>query len=212
MSDGANFSPFPPLVNLWPLIYSELNLYILVLLLDSLSHSHKHSWLFCVAYNSVQWHMLLLSQHKSCEESMGTCCRTQMCVVELMVLLHTCGNEMGSFTFTPWYPYEVRIGVKDIIVKIILWSFFIYYKASGVYWKSDYWNFFVCLHPGVSPSTADSQVLGESERSREQILQTLSDLSRGFQDIADRCLLVLHLEVRYEKETGEWESLLTCFI
>uniref|UniRef100_A0AAQ5X9Z7 Exocyst complex component Sec8 n=1 Tax=Amphiprion ocellaris TaxID=80972 RepID=A0AAQ5X9Z7_AMPOC len=32
--------------------------------------------------------------------------------------------------------------------------------------------------------------------SREQILQTLSDLSRGFQDIADRCLLVLHLEVR----------------
>ncbi|XP_043964365.1 exocyst complex component 4 isoform X1 [Gambusia affinis] len=46
------------------------------------------------------------------------------------------------------------------------------------------------------PSIADSQVLGESERSREQILQTLSDLSRGFQDIADRCLLVLHLEVR----------------
>uniref|UniRef100_A0A3B4AFF9 Exocyst complex component Sec8 n=1 Tax=Periophthalmus magnuspinnatus TaxID=409849 RepID=A0A3B4AFF9_9GOBI len=31
---------------------------------------------------------------------------------------------------------------------------------------------------------------------REQILQTLSDLTRGFQDIADRCLLVLHLEVR----------------
>uniref|UniRef100_A0A674N002 Exocyst complex component Sec8 n=1 Tax=Takifugu rubripes TaxID=31033 RepID=A0A674N002_TAKRU len=30
----------------------------------------------------------------------------------------------------------------------------------------------------------------------EQILQTLNDLSRGFQDIADRCLLVLHLEVR----------------
>uniref|UniRef100_A0A7N6FCJ6 Exocyst complex component Sec8 n=1 Tax=Anabas testudineus TaxID=64144 RepID=A0A7N6FCJ6_ANATE len=30
----------------------------------------------------------------------------------------------------------------------------------------------------------------------ERILQTLSDLSRGFQDIADRCLLVLHLEVR----------------
>uniref|UniRef100_A0A8C2Z9P2 Exocyst complex component Sec8 n=1 Tax=Cyclopterus lumpus TaxID=8103 RepID=A0A8C2Z9P2_CYCLU len=35
-----------------------------------------------------------------------------------------------------------------------------------------------------------------NERSKEQILQTLSDLSRGFQDIADRCLLVLHLEVR----------------
>ncbi|XP_029017580.1 exocyst complex component 4 isoform X1 [Betta splendens] len=46
---------------------------------------------------------------------------------------------------------------------------------------------------GASPS-ADSQVVGE--RSREQILQTLSDLSRAFQDIADRCLLVLHLEVR----------------
>lgn len=60
----------------------------------------------------------------------------------------------------------------------------------------------VCLpvhsvHPGVSPCSADSQVVGESERSREQILQTLTDLSRGFQDIADRCLLVLHLEVRY---------------
>ncbi|KAG7233845.1 hypothetical protein INR49_006522, partial [Caranx melampygus] len=48
----------------------------------------------------------------------------------------------------------------------------------------------------VSPCSTDSQVVGESERSREQILQTLSDLSRSFQDIADRCLLVLHLEVR----------------
>uniref|UniRef100_A0AAQ5YB05 Exocyst complex component Sec8 n=1 Tax=Amphiprion ocellaris TaxID=80972 RepID=A0AAQ5YB05_AMPOC len=48
----------------------------------------------------------------------------------------------------------------------------------------------------ASPCSADNQVIGESERSREQILQTLSDLSRGFQDIADRCLLVLHLEVR----------------
>uniref|UniRef100_M3ZSR7 Exocyst complex component Sec8 n=1 Tax=Xiphophorus maculatus TaxID=8083 RepID=M3ZSR7_XIPMA len=38
--------------------------------------------------------------------------------------------------------------------------------------------------------------MSSDERSREQILQTLSDLSRGFQDIADRCLLVLHLEVR----------------
>uniref|UniRef100_A0A8C1WGR9 Exocyst complex component Sec8 n=1 Tax=Cyprinus carpio TaxID=7962 RepID=A0A8C1WGR9_CYPCA len=35
----------------------------------------------------------------------------------------------------------------------------------------------------------------ENVRSREQILQTLTDLSRSFQDIADRCLLVLHLEV-----------------
>lgn len=53
------------------------------------------------------------------------------------------------------------------------------------------------VHPGVSLASADSQGVGESERSREQILQTLSDLSRGFQDIADCCLLVLHLEVRY---------------
>uniref|UniRef100_A0A8C6UIB7 Exocyst complex component Sec8 n=1 Tax=Neogobius melanostomus TaxID=47308 RepID=A0A8C6UIB7_9GOBI len=32
------------------------------------------------------------------------------------------------------------------------------------------------------------------KRSREQILQTLSDLTRSFQDIANRCLLALHLE------------------
>uniref|UniRef100_A0A8D0AYF1 Exocyst complex component Sec8 n=1 Tax=Sander lucioperca TaxID=283035 RepID=A0A8D0AYF1_SANLU len=38
--------------------------------------------------------------------------------------------------------------------------------------------------------------LPHTSSDREQILQTLSDLSRGFQDIADRCLLVLHLEVR----------------
>uniref|UniRef100_H2MHU3 Exocyst complex component Sec8 n=1 Tax=Oryzias latipes TaxID=8090 RepID=H2MHU3_ORYLA len=48
----------------------------------------------------------------------------------------------------------------------------------------------------ASPCSADNQVLGESERSREQILQALVDLSRSFQDIADRCLLVLHLEIR----------------
>ncbi|NP_001025305.1 exocyst complex component 4 [Danio rerio] len=47
----------------------------------------------------------------------------------------------------------------------------------------------------VSPGS-DAQVNSESVRSREQILQTLTDLSRSFQDIADRCLLVLHLEVR----------------
>ncbi|XP_063316236.1 exocyst complex component 4 [Pelmatolapia mariae] len=52
-------------------------------------------------------------------------------------------------------------------------------------------TFFVTL-----PHASNSQVVGESERSREQILQTLNDLSRGFQDIADRCLLVLHLEIR----------------
>uniref|UniRef100_A0A674EZ99 Exocyst complex component Sec8 n=1 Tax=Salmo trutta TaxID=8032 RepID=A0A674EZ99_SALTR len=43
---------------------------------------------------------------------------------------------------------------------------------------------------------SDPQVTNESVRSRDQILQTLTDLSRAFQDIADRCLLVLHLEVR----------------
>lgn len=32
----------------------------------------------------------------------------------------------------------------------------------------------------------------------EQIMQTLSELARSFQDMADRCLLVLHLEVRYD--------------
>uniref|UniRef100_A0A8C1LSU7 Exocyst complex component Sec8 n=1 Tax=Cyprinus carpio TaxID=7962 RepID=A0A8C1LSU7_CYPCA len=47
----------------------------------------------------------------------------------------------------------------------------------------------------VSPGS-DAQVNSENVRSREQILQTLTDLSRSFQDIADRCLLVLHLEVR----------------
>lgn len=36
MSDGANFSSFPLLVNLWPLIYTELNLYILIMVFDSL--------------------------------------------------------------------------------------------------------------------------------------------------------------------------------
>ncbi|XP_072309676.1 exocyst complex component 4 [Eucyclogobius newberryi] len=49
---------------------------------------------------------------------------------------------------------------------------------------------------GGSSGSMDSHVVGESERSREQILQTLSDLTQAFQDISDRCLLVLHLEVR----------------
>uniref|UniRef100_A0A452J721 Exocyst complex component Sec8 n=1 Tax=Gopherus agassizii TaxID=38772 RepID=A0A452J721_9SAUR len=31
----------------------------------------------------------------------------------------------------------------------------------------------------------------------EQIMQTLSELAKSFQEMADRCLLVLHLEVRY---------------
>ncbi|XP_062851444.1 exocyst complex component 4 [Trichomycterus rosablanca] len=51
------------------------------------------------------------------------------------------------------------------------------------------------LISNLSPGS-DVQVSSESARSREHILQTLSDLARSFQDIADRCLLVLHLEVR----------------
>ncbi|XP_076152589.1 exocyst complex component 4 [Alosa pseudoharengus] len=59
-------------------------------------------------------------------------------------------------------------------------------------------GFFSSLPPAsnISPSSQDTQTSSESMRSREQILQTLTDLSRGFQDIADRCLLALHLEVR----------------
>ncbi|TTG93070.1 Exocyst complex component 4 [Bagarius yarrelli] len=58
----------------------------------------------------------------------------------------------------------------------------------------------VCLK-GFFPSlpqisSSDTQSNSESVRNREHILQTLSDLARSFQDIADRCLLVLHLEVR----------------
>uniref|UniRef100_A0A672H153 Exocyst complex component Sec8 n=1 Tax=Salarias fasciatus TaxID=181472 RepID=A0A672H153_SALFA len=50
--------------------------------------------------------------------------------------------------------------------------------------------------PQSSGKSHSSSKASSDVRSREQILQTLSDLSRGFQDIADRCLLVLHLEVR----------------
>uniref|UniRef100_A0A669EBS3 Exocyst complex component Sec8 n=1 Tax=Oreochromis niloticus TaxID=8128 RepID=A0A669EBS3_ORENI len=51
-------------------------------------------------------------------------------------------------------------------------------------------TFFVTL-----PHASSNSVPAVSYSS-EQILQTLNDLSRGFQDIANRCLLVLHLEVR----------------
>uniref|UniRef100_A0A4W5LAB1 Exocyst complex component Sec8 n=1 Tax=Hucho hucho TaxID=62062 RepID=A0A4W5LAB1_9TELE len=58
-------------------------------------------------------------------------------------------------------------------------------------------GFFINLPHAASGSPgSDPQVTNESARSRDQILQTLTDLSRAFQDIADRCLLVLHLEVR----------------
>ncbi|XP_018603015.1 exocyst complex component 4 isoform X3 [Scleropages formosus] len=58
-------------------------------------------------------------------------------------------------------------------------------------------GFFSNLPPAHSaPPGTDAQVSSESTCSREQILLTLNDLSKAFQDIADRCLLVLHLEVR----------------
>lgn len=42
----------------------------------------------------------------------------------------------------------------------------------------------------------DSHASMEHLPASEQILQTLSELARSFQEMADRCLLVLHLEVR----------------
>ncbi|XP_060759422.1 exocyst complex component 4 isoform X1 [Neoarius graeffei] len=58
-------------------------------------------------------------------------------------------------------------------------------------------GFFSSLPQSSSASPgSDAQASSESARNREHILQTLSDLARSFQDIADRCLLVLHLEVR----------------
>lgn len=49
----------------------------------------------------------------------------------------------------------------------------------------------------VSPGP-DSHASMEHLPASEQILQTLSELARSFQEMADRCLLVLHLEVRWE--------------
>ncbi|XP_074998491.1 exocyst complex component 4 isoform X2 [Calonectris borealis] len=47
----------------------------------------------------------------------------------------------------------------------------------------------------ISPGQ-DSHASMEHLPASEQILQTLSELARSFQEMADRCLLVLHLEVR----------------
>ncbi|XP_033889407.3 exocyst complex component 4-like isoform X2 [Acipenser ruthenus] len=47
----------------------------------------------------------------------------------------------------------------------------------------------------ISPGS-DSQVNSDHTQTREQIMQALNDLARAFQEMADRCLLVLHLEVR----------------
>lgn len=44
MSDGANFSPFPPPANLWPLIYARVNLYTVIMLPCSpFTHTHSHA-------------------------------------------------------------------------------------------------------------------------------------------------------------------------
>ncbi|XP_004677114.1 PREDICTED: exocyst complex component 4 [Condylura cristata] len=47
----------------------------------------------------------------------------------------------------------------------------------------------------LSPAQ-DSHVSVDLPPVSEQIMQTLSELARSFQEMADRCLLVLHLEVR----------------
>ncbi|KAF7463476.1 Hypothetical predicted protein [Marmota monax] len=57
----------------------------------------------------------------------------------------------------------------------------------------------------MQPSNGERTVLSPAQESHvnmdlppvsEQIMQTLSELAKSFQDMADRCLLVLHLEVR----------------
>ncbi|XP_057281588.1 exocyst complex component 4 isoform X1 [Pezoporus wallicus] len=48
----------------------------------------------------------------------------------------------------------------------------------------------------MSPGQDSHSISMEHLPASEQILQTLSELARSFQEMADRCLLVLHLEVR----------------
>ena len=55
-------------------------------------------------------------------------------------------------------------------------------------------NLYYLLLIATSPGQ-DSHAM-EHLPASEQILQTLSELARSFQEMADRCLLVLHLEVR----------------
>lgn len=52
----------------------------------------------------------------------------------------------------------------------------------------------------LSPAQ-DNHVNMDLPAVSEQIMQTLSELAKSFQDMADRCLLVLHLEVRYDTAT-----------
>lgn len=53
------------------------------------------------------------------------------------------------------------------------------------------------LSADLSPAP-DNHVNVDLPPVSEQIMQTLSELAKSFQDMADRCLLVLHLEVRYD--------------
>ncbi|XP_074123989.1 LOW QUALITY PROTEIN: exocyst complex component 4 [Sminthopsis crassicaudata] len=48
----------------------------------------------------------------------------------------------------------------------------------------------------MSSPGQDSHMSMDLPPGSEQIMQTLSELAKSFQDMADRCLLVLHLEVR----------------
>ncbi|XP_039617296.1 exocyst complex component 4 isoform X2 [Polypterus senegalus] len=57
-------------------------------------------------------------------------------------------------------------------------------------------GFFSNLTATQCESSSESPAGSDQSQSCEQILQTLSDLAGSFQEMADRCLLVLHLEVR----------------
>lgn len=65
-------------------------------------------------------------------------------------------------------------------------------KKSPVNWC------FVLTSLSVLSPAQESHVTMDLPPVSEQIMQTLSELARSFQDTADRCLLVLHLEVRYD--------------
>lgn len=110
-----------------------------------------------------------------------------------MVLLRKPQPKVCGYPNTTTVPVKlVGIAYQEVwdvfpLVGILALNVFLFSVCS------DY--LFFCLFLGLSPGS-DAQVNAENVRSREQILQTLTDLSRSFQDIADRCLLVLHLEVR----------------
>lgn len=217
MTDGANFSPFPPLANLWPLIYTGLNLYTLIMLSCSLAlslsfHTHIHTGLLCGLQCSALTHAPAVSaqvarKYKNMLKDSGSvwsltdgfviCVLHELVIFEVYWVQYKVCPQIG----------QVILGMSDVNVTCsritnriqTQWSFCsLIYSILVCEW-------FLCalcvcsVCSGASPSSADSQVVGG--RSREQILQTLSDLSRGFQDIADRCLLVLHLEVRYAAAT-----------